>query len=135
MSKSVLFIFLLLQVGLPALYCEMIRVPQDHKLVGEALKQAKQGDVVLVAPGKYFERIKIPKGVILRSAGNDEKGKIGLRRAELVILDGKGESSKDAGIELGEGSVVDGLTVTGMGQYDDDSWNIGSFRLFYFFFI
>jgi len=123
MSKSAHFIFLLLQVGLPALYCEMIRVPQDHKLVGEALKQAKQGDVVLVAPGKYFERIKIPKGVILRSAGNDEKGKIGLRRAELVILDGKGESSKDAGIELGEGSVVDGITVTGMGKYDDDSWN------------
>ena len=51
-----------------------------------------------------------------------ERTKI-LKRAELVILDGKGEASEDAGIELGEGSVVNGISVTGMGKYDGDSWN------------
>ena len=101
----------------------MIRVPQHHKLVGEAIKPAKQGDVARLASGKYFEHIKLPKGVTLQGAGNDEKGKIGLRRTELVILDGKEESSKFAGIELEEDTVVGRLTVIGMGKYDDDSWN------------
>jgi hypothetical protein len=123
MNQSVLFPLLLLFFVILNSHCDTIEVPNDYKSIGQALEQAREGDRVIVSPGKYFERIKIPKGVTLRSAGNDEKGKIGLRRAELVILDGKGESSKDAGIELGEGSVVDGLTVTGMGKYDDDAWN------------
>ena len=123
MNKSALLLFFLFQVGTIRSYGSQIEVPKDYKSIGEALKEAKEGDRVVVAPGTYFERIKIPNGVTLRSAGNDEKGKIGLKRAELVILDGKGEASEDAGIELGEGSVVDGITVTGMGKYDDDAWN------------
>ena len=123
MNKSALIFYLIFQVAIHDSFCDTIFVPKDYESIGEALKQSKEGDVVLVSSGKYFERIKIPNGVTLRSAGNDEAGKVGLKRAELVILDGKGESSEDAGIELGEGSVVDGLTVTGLGQYDDDFWN------------
>ena len=123
MNKSALLLFLLLQVGILDSQSETIEVPKDYKSISEALKQTSEGDLVVASPGTYFERVKIPNGVTLRSAGNDEKGKIGLRRAELVILDGKGESSEDAGIELAEGSVVDGVTVTGMGKYDDDFWN------------
>ena len=121
MNKLALLIFLFTLAGILCSHGAEIKVPKDCKSIGQALKQAKKGDRVVVSPGTYFERIKIPNGVTLRSAGNDEKGKVGLKRAELVILDGKGESSEDAGIELGEGSVVDGLTVTGMGKYDDDS--------------
>jgi hypothetical protein len=123
MNKSALIFYLIFQVAIHDSFCDTIFVPKDYESIGEALKQSKEGDVVLVSSGKYFERIKIPNGVTLRSAGNNEAGKVGLKRAELVILDGKGESSEDAGIELGEGSVVDGVTVTGMGEYDNDSWN------------
>ena len=123
MNKSALLLFFLFQVGLLGSHGAQIEVPQDYQSIGQALEQAKEGDSVVVSPGTYFERIKIPNEVTLRSAGNDEKGKVGLKRAELVILDGKGEASEDPGIELGEGSVVDGITVTGMGKYDDDAWN------------
>ena len=123
MNKSALLLFSLFQVGSLGSHGAKIEVPKDFHSIGQALEQAKEGDLVVVSPGTYFERIKIPNGVTLRSAGNDEKGKIGLKRAELVILDGKGESSEDAGIELGEGSVVNGISVTGMGKYDGDSWN------------
>ena len=123
MNKSALLIFQFTLAGILCSHGAEIKVPKDCKSIGQALDQAKEGDWVVVSPGTYFERIKIPDGVTLRSSGNDEKGKVGLKRAELVILDGKGESSEDAGIELGEGSVVDGISVTGMGKYDDDSWN------------
>ena len=98
MNKSALLLFFLFQVGTIRSYGAQIEVPKDYKSIGEALKKAQEGDRVVVSPGTYFERIKIPNGVTLRSAGNDEKGKIGLKRAELVILDGKGEASEDAGI-------------------------------------
>ena len=123
MNKSSLISILIIQAGIFCTHGAEIDVPKDYKSIGQALEQAKEGDLVVVSPGTYFERIKIPDGVTVRSSGNDEKGKVGLKRAELVILDGKGEASEDAGIELGEGSVVDGMSVMGMGKYDEDSWN------------
>lgn len=98
-------------------------VPKDYSTISKALQATSKGDLVIVYPGQYCERVKIPDGVTLRSIGDGTKGKVGLKRAEEVILDGKGQSSKKAGIELGEGSVVDGITVTGMGSYDDKSWS------------
>ena len=123
MNKSSLISILIIQAGIFCTHGAEIDVPKDYKSIGQALEQAKEGDLVVVSPGTYFERIKIPDGVTVRSSGNDEKGKVGLKRAELVILDGKGEASEDAGIELGEGSVVDGMSVMGMGKDDEDSWN------------
>ena len=69
MYKSALLLFFLFQVGTIRSYGVQIEVPKDYKSIGEALKQAKEGDRVVVSPGTYFERIKIPNGVTLRSSG------------------------------------------------------------------
>lgn len=100
-----------------------IRVPGDHKTIQAAVNEAVAGDTVLVAAGTYKERIKLKAGVTLKSDGDNAKGEIGLKRAEATIIDGSGKKGKGAGIEMAEGSAVDGITVTNVGFYDDAKWN------------
>ncbi|MCB1275124.1 MAG: hypothetical protein KDL09_01025, partial [Prosthecobacter sp.] len=88
-----------------------LRVPEAYKTVQSAIDVAKSGDVVVVSPGNYQEHLKLKAGVIVKSAGNDEKGKTGLKRAEATILEG--------GVEMAEKAVLDGFTVTGVGKYDE----------------
>lgn len=91
-----------------------LRVPEGFKTVQSAIHAAKSGDTVLVQPGTYREPLTLKPGVIAKSAGDDEKGKLGLRRAEATILGG--------GVEMAEGAVLDGFTVTGVGTYDEKLW-------------
>ena len=91
-----------------------LRVPEAYKTVQSAIDVAKSGDVVVVSPGNYQEHLKLKAGVIVKSAGNDEKGKTGLKRAEATILEG--------GVEMAEKAVLDGFTVTGVGKYDEKVW-------------
>jgi len=76
---------------------------------------------VLVAAGTYRERLQITDGVIVRSRGDDARGKLGLKRAEETIIDGGG-TSEVAGVTIHEGAVLDGFTVTNVGRYDDVEW-------------
>jgi len=98
----------------PPTQAETLRVPGRHVTVQSAIDAAKSGDTVLVAPGTYRERIRLKPGVIVRSDGNDDKGKLGLKRAETTILEG--------GVEMAEESILDGFTVTGVGTYDEQLW-------------
>lgn len=100
-----------------------IRVPGDHETIQAAMDAAEPFDVVVVAAGIYHERVRLKPHVTLRSAGGDEKGKIGLKRAEATVIDGGGEEGSGPGVAMAEGSVLDGFTVTNVGTYDDDSWN------------
>jgi len=99
-----------------------IRVPQDHEKLQDAIDAATLGDTVLVEAGTYSERIQLKGGVTLRSMGDNVKGKLGLKRAEATIIDGGGHNGKVAGVEMAEGSTLDGFTVTNVGLYDDDQW-------------
>ena len=99
-----------------------IRVPQDHKTIQAAIDVAKPGDTVLVAPGKYRERIKLKPGVIVRSDGDDAKGTDGLKRSEATVIDGGGNEGKTPGVVMSEGSTLDGFTITNVGVYDDALW-------------
>ena len=99
-----------------------IRVPEDHKTIRAAINVAKPGDAVLVGPGTYQERIQMKAGVTLKSAGDDSKGKLGLKRAEATIIDGNFGGAKGAGVTMAENSTLDGFTVTGVGKYDDALW-------------
>jgi hypothetical protein len=110
-------------VGLSgALDAGTLRVPQEHKKIQAAINAAKSGDVVLVSPGTYKERIRMKPGITLKSTGDDTKGKIGLKRAEATIIDGGGKDAKGPGVAMAEGSTLDGFTVTGVGKYDDARW-------------
>lgn len=91
-----------------------IQVPKDHASVQSAIDAAKPGDTVLVTAGTYREPLKLKAGVIVKSAGSDEKGKLGLKRAEATTLEG--------GVEMAEKAVLDGFTVTGVGNYDEKLW-------------
>lgn len=100
-----------------------LRVPADHRMIQAAVDAASPGDVVLVAPGTYAERVRLRAGVTLRSDGDDAPGKLGLRRAEETIIDGGGAQGAGPGVEMAESSTLDGFTVTNVGVYDDAQWN------------
>ncbi|WP_395715986.1 right-handed parallel beta-helix repeat-containing protein [Prosthecobacter sp.] len=114
MSRPCLFVLLMLSAVCCEVFAATIHVPQDHASVQMAIDAAKPGDIVLVAAGTYREPLKLKPGVIVKSAGNDEKGKVGLKRAEATILEG--------GVEMAAKAVLDGFTVTGVGNYDEKLW-------------
>ncbi|MEK6235249.1 MAG: DUF1565 domain-containing protein, partial [Planctomycetales bacterium] len=99
-----------------------LRVPQDHHTIRAAIEAAKPGDTVLVSAGTYREQIKLKADVTLKSAGDDAKGKLGLKRAEATIIDGEKKANEEPGVAMAAGSVLDGFTVTNVGAYDDERW-------------
>lgn len=99
-----------------------LRVPEDHRPIQAAVDAARPGDVILVAPGTYRERVQLKPRITLRSAGGDAPGKTGLARAEATIIDGGGLPADRAGVELAEGAVLDGFTVVNVGRYDEAEW-------------
>jgi parallel beta-helix repeat protein len=88
--------------------------PQGTADIQHAINAAKPGGVVLVAAGTHRGPLRLKPGVIVKSAGNDDKGKLGLKRAEMTILEGS--------VEMADASVLDGFTVTGVGNYDEKLW-------------
>ena len=65
-----------------------IRVPEDFKTIQAAIDKASPKHVILVSPGTYRERLQLKPQIELRSVGKDDRGKLGLRRAETTIIDG-----------------------------------------------
>ena len=99
-----------------------LHVPSQHSTIQAAIDGAAGGDVVLVAPGIYSERIVLKADVTLRSVGDDAKGAIGLRRAEATIIDGGGDTKPEAGVEMAKAATLDGFTIRHVGVYDEAEW-------------
>ena len=121
-----LVLFPLLITG--PLFADNLHVPADHPTIQAAIDASKPGDLITVAPGTYKERIRLKPDTTLRSAGDDTKGKLGLKRAEETIIDGGGAIADDdheapPGVAMAEGATFDGFTVTNVGTYDDALWN------------
>lgn len=114
-------ILLLLATAHPAV-AATLRVPEDHKTIQAAIDAAQPGDTVQVTAGRYQERIKLRPNVTVRSAGDDSKGKAGLKRAEATILDGGGKIGDKPGVVMAECSTLDGFTITNVGVYDEALW-------------
>jgi len=120
---GVLLTIVLAIVHAQQVHAETLRVPEQFPSIQSAIDQAKPGDSVLVQQGTYRERLKLTAGVTLRSDGGKEKGEFGLKRAERTILDGGGDSSKLPGVQMASGSVLDGFTVTNVGNFDAPRWD------------
>lgn len=99
-----------------------LRVPSQYQTIQGAIDSASKGDTIIIEAGKYYETIKLKPGVILKSAGDNSKGKLGLLRAEKTIIDGHRSVEGNPGVEMAVGSVIDGFTITGIGKYDEDRW-------------
>lgn len=100
----------------------MIRVPKDQPTIQAGIDSATTGDIVLVSAGTYRERIRLKPGITVRSAGNDLKGKVGLRRAEETVINGNIKGATAPGVTMAEDSTLDGFSVTGIGTYDENRW-------------
>ena len=114
-------ILILVATAYPAV-AATVRVPQDHKTIQSAIDAAQPGDTVLVAAGRYQERIKLRPNVTVRSAGDDTQGKAGLKRVEATIIDGGGKIGDEPGVVMAENSTLDGFTITNVGVYDEALW-------------
>ena len=122
MLKSILFLAILLFACEARItHAKTLRVPTDHASIQSAIDAANHGDTVEVAAGRYLERVVMKDGVTLRSAGDEYAGKTGLRRAEQTIIDGRATLS-GPGVTMAKGAILDGFTVTGIGQYDAEKW-------------
>lgn len=122
LSQSLLTFVVLIACSVSNLTAKTIQVPQDHKTIQSAIDSSKPGDVIMVQPGTYRERILMKPGITVRSVGDDSKGMLGLKRAEMTILDGNVKGAKGPGVTMAESSTLDGFTVTGVGKYDDALW-------------
>lgn len=120
-KTSLISILILLFVCAKGLASE-ISVPGDHPTIQAAIDAAEPGDTVLVRAGIYKERIKLKPGIIVRSFGDDSIGKRGLKRAETTIIDGGGKSDKTCGVDMAEGSELNGFTITHVGRFDEAIW-------------
>ena len=121
-SRWFSLVVIVLLTGSDMILAATIQVPQDQPTIQQAIVAARPGDTVIVSPGTYQERIQLKVGVVLKSAGDDAKGKLGLKRAEATIIDGNFEKASGAGVLMAEDSILDGFTVTGVGRFDDARW-------------
>lgn len=105
---------------------DVIRVPQEHATIQDAIDASQAGDTILVSPGRYVERIRLKQGVSVRSTGDDAENRGPLARAEVTMIDGTVQPNSpragDPGVEMAESSTLDGFTITQVGQYDEDRW-------------
>src|SRR4030095_3463766 len=101
----VLFLFLLLVHSAAAQ--TTIRVPADQPTIQAGIGAAAPGDIVLVAPGTYFERINFSgKSIIVTS----EAGPFG-----TTIDGGGGGAVVTFNAGEGRGAVISGFTITNGG--------------------
>ena len=93
---------------------KVIRVPGQQATIQQAIEKSDPGDIVLVSPGIYRERLRMKPGMTLRSVG--EKG------AFQTVIDCGGLEGELPGVTMAEGATLDGFTVTGVGRYDEARW-------------
>lgn len=123
MSNRMITTLVLLILWDASAHGDTIHVPKVHKTIQAAINAAAKGDIILVQPGTYSESIGLKDGITVKSAGNDDKGKIGLKRAEDTIIDGGGAGAKAPGVVMAAGATLDGFTVTRVGLFDQNDYD------------
>ena len=111
MSSRIAFLawFLSLLLVYPAAAQTTIRVPADQPTIQAGIGAAAPGDIVLVAPGTYFERINFSgKAIIVTS----EAGPSG-----TIIDGGAGGAVVTFNTGEGRGAVIRGFTITNGGGF------------------
>jgi len=84
------------------LYCRIIHVPKDFEGIQEGIDESHPGDTILVAPGTYYENVRMKDGITLE--GED---------VELTIIADSGQGPPNPVVELSCDCTLTNLTVTG----------------------
>jgi parallel beta-helix repeat protein len=116
-------ILLFLVMNTYPVLADTLHVPKDHKTIQGAIDAAKPGDTVLVESGRYRESIRLKERLTVRSAGDESKGAVGLKRAESTVIDGGGAAAKGPAVVMADGAVFDGFTVTRVGVFDQKEYD------------
>ncbi len=85
---------------------ETIQVPSGVQSIQAAIDQARTGDQIVVAPGRYLESIDLMgKSIVIRSSGG----------RDVTVIDGIGSRDSVIRCVRGEGrsTIISGFTVTG----------------------
>ena len=102
-----------------------IKVPDDYNTIQEAINGAQSGDMIIVAPGTYYEQLVMKDGVKLVSDSSDHgdelvdvpNGQLKFsKRALRTIIDGsKSKPSKHGMVDfdpgVGRKTIIDGFTI------------------------
>ncbi|MBI1826344.1 MAG: right-handed parallel beta-helix repeat-containing protein [Planctomycetes bacterium] len=86
--------------------CKTIHVPDEYELIQDAIQDAKDGDEISVAPGRYSEVIDfLGKTIVVRSSAGPD----------VTTIDATGLNSSVVTCwnEEGPNTVLDGFTITG----------------------
>ncbi|NOR17596.1 T9SS type A sorting domain-containing protein [candidate division WOR-3 bacterium] len=87
------------------IFADVIHVPGDYPTIQEGINAANAGDVVLVAPGTYYEEITLKADVVVMGAGEG-----------LSIIDGgnnPGDVVTAVGNDITNTTKLQGFTITG----------------------
>ncbi len=95
---------------------ETRKVSPDTSTIQEAIDKSQPGDIVLVAPGTYYEHLELKSGVIVRAEGTDQERR-DHTTAKRTIIHGKDGVRKSI-IEGADGAEINGFTLTGLMKVD-----------------
>lgn len=103
----------------------VIKVPQHHSSIQAAIDQAKDGDIILVAPNTYYENILInDKNITLRSDGDGDPTTYDIQPQD-THLDGGGTARVVTILQTTD-AVLDGFTITnGLDETTQSQGNFG----------
>jgi len=96
-----------------------VHVPADQPTIQQAINAATNGDLILVSPGTYLERINYQNKIItIRSTGGPEQTIIDGNNAGTVVTFGSGATAQSVltGFTIQRGSAYDGAGVMSSGS-------------------
>ena len=76
-GPTIALLALTIATAAPHVSAREIHVPRDFAIIQRAIDASKSGDMILVSPGTYPERLVLKPNISLRSIGDNTKGKQG----------------------------------------------------------
>ncbi|MBC8277936.1 MAG: T9SS type A sorting domain-containing protein [FCB group bacterium] len=92
-----------------------IYIPADYPTIQAGINASSPGDIVLVAPGTYYENLQMSEGITLMGSG-----------AQNTIIDGQGQTDVVSAIQISS-AAIEGFTVRNSQQGGGSPGNIGIF--------